>query len=267
MSLRFGGVASDPAYVDDTNKVALAIEPGQFFLFNERLLHHSNPNRTATHRLGLAIRVTVPIVKVSEPFPGILLSGEDRMGFNRYVEPPTDEPDAEWVASLPPGHEYVFDRPIPGMGWHLRETDGQRHFAWTGLEPQAWIDFRSVGPGDHVLRLEVIHMLTEQTVSAVRVLVNGHPVSLSHGKADGAVILEARVPGNVLRVRSDRVRVTLQGPQGLRPCDLNPASADKRLLGLGVRLISLTPAGDRVTNAPSAPTTPPAAAWYRELFR
>ena len=262
MSLRFGGVASDLAYVDETKKVPMVMEAGQFFLFNERVLHHSNPNRTNMHRLGLAIRVTVPIAKVSEPFPCILLSGEDRMGFNQYVAPPTDEPDAEWVASLPPGHEYVFDRPIPGMGWHVREVDGQQRFAWTGLEPEAWIDFRPVGPGDHVLRLEAIHMLSEKSVGAVRLLVNGQPVSLSRGQSDGAVVLEALVPDSVLRVRGDRVRVLLQGPKGLRPCDLNPASTDKRLLGLGVRLISLTPAGDWLTKAPIAPPS----AWYRNLF-
>jgi hypothetical protein len=132
------------------------------------------------------------------------------------------------------------------MGWHLRETDGRHHFAWTGLGPDAWIDLRPVGPGDHVLRCEVIHMLAPQAVDAVRVRVNGHPVTLDRRHADDAVILEARVPDHILQTRGDRVRVSLQGPELLRPCDLNPASADKRTLGLGVRRISLTPAGDRL---------------------
>lgn len=243
MSLRFGGIASDPSYVDATKKVSLVLKPGQFFLFNERLLHHSSPNRTDQHRLGLAVRVTVPIAKVSEPFPCVLLRGEDRMGFNRYVEAPTSEPDAHWVDSLPPGHDYAFDRPIPGRGWHVREKDGEHHFAWTGLEPEAWIDFRTVGAGDHVLRLEVAHMLAHDTVSEIQLSVNGQPLALSRQPGEGALLLETRVPEAVLRNRSDRVRVALHSPSLLRPCDLNPASTDKRKLGLGIRRITITPAG------------------------
>jgi polysaccharide pyruvyl transferase WcaK-like protein len=244
LSLRFGGVASDPAYVDATKKVAMTLEPGQFFLFNERLLHHSNPNRTETHRLGLAIRATIPIVKVSEPFPCLLLTGQDRMGFNNYVDRPVGEPDAEWLASLPDGHEFTFDRPIPGMGWHLREIDGPCHFAWTGLESDSWIDFRPLGEGDHVLRCEVIHWLAPQSLDGVRVRVNGHLASVHRRHADKAVILEARIANNILQSRSDRVRVSLQVRNLLRPCDLNPASEDKRSLGLGVCRVSLTPAGN-----------------------
>lgn len=243
LSLRFGGVASDPSYVDTTKKVALPLEPGQFFLFNERLLHHSSPNRTRQHRLGLAVRVTVPIVKVSEPFPCVLLSGEDRMGFNRYVTRPTGEPDADWLASLPRGHTFAFDRPIPGMGWHLRETDGQQHFAWTGLEPEAWIELRPVERGDHVLRCDVVHMLSPLALETLRVYVNGQLVILTQRRMQRTVILEARIPEGVLQARPDRVRIVLAGQGFLRPCDVNPSSPDKRALGLGVSCIALTPTG------------------------
>jgi hypothetical protein len=246
LSLRFGGIASDPAYVDESKKVSLPLEPGQFFLFNERLLHHSNPNRTQEHRLGLAIRVTIPIAKVSEAFPCVLLSGEDKMGFNRYINPPTAEPDAEWLASLPSGHSFAFDRPIPGMGWHLRETDGQQHFAWTGLEPDSWIDFRPVDRGDHVLRCEVIHKLSAKAVDTLRVYVNGQPLELERQQTADALVLQAHVPDAVLQTRNDRVRVLLAGSELSRPCDLNPASTDKRALGLGIRCISLTLAEDQI---------------------
>lgn len=253
LSLRFGGVASDPAFVDETKKVALPLEPGQFFLFNERLLHHSNPNRTSENRLGLAIRATLPFVKVSEPFPCIMLSGEDDVGFNRYVDPPPNEPDTEWLAALPQGSDFAFDRPIPGMGWHMRETDGRHHFAWTGLEPEAWIDFGCVESGDHVLVFEVIHTLSPTAVDALRVCVNGHHVKLERRRTDDVIILEARVPDSALRAWGDRVRISLKGPELLRPCDLNPASQDKRELGLGIRRISLTPCEDqRVMPQPTA---------------
>jgi hypothetical protein len=240
-SMRFGGVASDPSYVDESTKVALAMQPGQFFLFNERVLHHSNPNRTDENRLGLAVRVTVPLAKVSEPFPCVMLRGEDRLEFNRYVAPPADEPDAQWLASLPTGHEFAFDRPIPGMGWHLPEADGKHHFAWTGLDANSWIDFRPVAGGDCRLRLEIAHMLTPAAVDAMQVFVNNKPIALGKHYAEGVVLLEGTVPQQVFELRRDRVRVSLQSTQLLRPCDLNSASNDKRTLGLGIRRVTLAP--------------------------
>jgi hypothetical protein len=164
------------------------------------------------------------------------------MGFNRLVEPPTAEPDADWVAGLPEGSRYEFDRPIPGKGWHLRENDGQQSFAWTGLEAESWLDFRPVGTGDHILRVEIVHMLKPDAAREILLLVNGTPVKTRLEADDGLVLLEASVPGHILSAFTDRVRVTLQGPAGIRPCDINPVSTDKRRLGVGVRRVSLTPA-------------------------
>lgn len=243
LSLRFGGVASDPRFVDESRKVSLPLQSGQFFLFNERLLHHSNPNRTNENRLGLAIRVTVPIVKVSEPFPCMLMSGEDRMGFNRYAEPPREEPDGDWLAALPLEHVFAFDRPVPGMGWHLLENDGRNHFAWTGLEPAAWLDFRPTGAGDHIVRWEVLHAISQAAVDSAVLRVNGAALKVQRRREGDVVVLQARVPEAVLRQRADRVRVQLDGCTLLRPCDLNPGSSDKRMLGLGVRRVSLAPVG------------------------
>jgi polysaccharide pyruvyl transferase WcaK-like protein len=267
-SMRFGGVASDPAYIDESQKVALTLKPGQFFIFNERILHHSNPNMTKTSRLGLAMRFTVPIAEVSEPFPCTLISGEDQMGFNRYVDKPKDEPDMDWVSSLPDGHDFTFDRLIPGMGWHLIENNGTHNFAWTGLEPKAWIDFRPLISGDYTLRIEVIHMLSSEAINDLHVSVNGHIVNIVEQYVDvkmnpsiynriknrlkiptkaktsqnAILILEARVSGQILNTRNDRVRVTIEVPNSKRSCDINSASLDKRTLGLGISRISITPA-------------------------
>ena len=84
---------ADMDYVDTTTSVAMELRAGEFFLFNERTVHQSEPNTSGRRRLGLAVRVTTPIVRVDHRrlFPGhtvILLSGEDRMGFNDVGEPP-----------------------------------------------------------------------------------------------------------------------------------------------------------------------------------
>ena len=82
---------ADPSLVDDDACVSLEMRAGQFVLFNERTLHHSAPNVSDRRRIGLAVRVTVPFVRVDELFEGhgvVVIAGTDRFGFNRLLEPP-----------------------------------------------------------------------------------------------------------------------------------------------------------------------------------
>lgn len=86
---------ADPLFVDESKAIPMELKPGQFFIFNEKLLHQSNVNRSQKRRMGLTARVTVPFVKIDHDvpplFPGheaILVRGEDRMGFNRLVRLP-----------------------------------------------------------------------------------------------------------------------------------------------------------------------------------
>ncbi len=86
-------MASPDAY-DASAAVNMELKPGEFFLFSERLLHASSKNNSDKRRLGLAIRVTLPLVHIfqdSHLHPGhtaILASGKDLMGFNRYAGRP-----------------------------------------------------------------------------------------------------------------------------------------------------------------------------------
>jgi len=93
--MAFGQMA-DPAFFDVNQAINIEMKPGEFFLFNEKLLHHSEPNRSQKRRRGMAVRVTLPIVKITHDqrplHPGhkaILISGEDKMGFNELCSPPT----------------------------------------------------------------------------------------------------------------------------------------------------------------------------------
>lgn len=93
------GEEADPAAVDraiaTSGIVDMELAPGEFFLFNERLLHQSEPNRSNRRRMGLTMRVTVPFVKVFHGqgplFAGhknMVVRGQDRMGFNELAQPP-----------------------------------------------------------------------------------------------------------------------------------------------------------------------------------
>ena len=86
---------ADPKYFDTSNLINMELKPGEFFLFNEKTLHHSEPNTSDRRRLGMSVRLTIPIVKIKQDGPplhpdhkAILVRGEDYMGFNRLQDPP-----------------------------------------------------------------------------------------------------------------------------------------------------------------------------------
>lgn len=88
------GEEADPQYYSTENLVNMELKPGEFFLFNEKLLHHSEPNRSNRRRMGMSVRVTIPIVKIQQDIPplhpghaAVLVRGEDYMGLNRLMEP------------------------------------------------------------------------------------------------------------------------------------------------------------------------------------
>jgi len=80
------GHMCDPNFIDQNNYVNLEMQPGEFVLFNERTLHHSEANRSNKRRIGLAVRVILPIVKIfrwdSPEHKTIVIHGEDRVKFN-----------------------------------------------------------------------------------------------------------------------------------------------------------------------------------------
>ena len=83
-----------PDTYDAGAAVDMELKPGEFFLFSERLLHTSSKNTSNKRRLGLSIRVTLPMVHIFQDthlHPGhtaILANGKDVMGFNRYAGRP-----------------------------------------------------------------------------------------------------------------------------------------------------------------------------------
>lgn len=83
---------ADTSNVDLAGRVDIQLEPGQFVLFNERTLHHSEPNNTDRRRLGLAARIVIPQVRMlhndSPEHAMILVHGSDRLGFNDLRQPP-----------------------------------------------------------------------------------------------------------------------------------------------------------------------------------
>ena len=89
------GKMADPDSFDASSAINMELQPGEFFIFSERTLHRSSVNTSNKRRLGMSLRVTLPIVHVfqdtSPLHPGhtaILAKGVDVMGFNRCASRP-----------------------------------------------------------------------------------------------------------------------------------------------------------------------------------
>lgn len=85
----------DPSAYDADAAVNMELKPGEFFLFSERLLHGSSRNASQKRRLGISVRVTLPIVHINQDasplhagHSAIIARGNDVMGFNRYAGRP-----------------------------------------------------------------------------------------------------------------------------------------------------------------------------------
>lgn len=86
---------ADPEQVDDSQAIDIEMQPGEFILFNDRLLHGSPANESEQRRLGYVARFTMPFVKLYgdqiplfEGHRAIMACGEDRFGFNQFAPPP-----------------------------------------------------------------------------------------------------------------------------------------------------------------------------------
>lgn len=233
--------SADPSFLDESKAVSVPMRAGEFVLFNERTLHHSNPNQTDDVRMGIGIRVTLPVVRVREEWPCVLLRGEDRSGLNTLVKPPAGEPDICWSDNLEKGDVYLFDRPIPGVGWHIPESDGERCFAWTSGD-EAWVDLLPVSTGDVLLQCEILHAISPDVVQGVELWCDGERLAMSFRQGDGTTIVEAPLPNRKDRGEGSSIRIFIKAPGAQRPCDLNAESKDNRRLGLGVSRIGVVPA-------------------------
>lgn len=88
---------ADPAHVDETAAVDVELEAGEFLIYNSRLVHRTQPNRTETSTRTISCRLTTPLVDVQTESPllyddhaATVVSGDDWGGRNETTAPPTE---------------------------------------------------------------------------------------------------------------------------------------------------------------------------------
>jgi hypothetical protein len=140
--------------------------------------------------------------------------------------------------------DFTFAQGGYGQGWYPRENYGNRWYAWSGPDREAWIEMAPHSGGDHLLRLRIVHALQPQILAGLEIRVNGEPVRLQVWRRTSVpanIEVEAAVPAGLLEEHSGRARISINVPEVVRPCDLDPANPDKRELGVAVDRIQLLP--------------------------
>lgn len=240
----FGGRIADPSQFDESKRVAMPLKAGEFFIFNERTLHRSGMNVTDENRLGLSIRVTLPLVKTYERWPVLSLSGKDTLRANPHAEPPAGEPTLDaWPGGLPSAENFSFvpGGNVPGLGWHQPESDATSSFCWMGPQRESWLELQLASEKASQFRCVIRHAPAPHLLEYLQVFVNDQPLNIKREDSPSGQVLSCRIPGKLMKGRNKRVRFTFRVPETVRWCDLNPQAKDTRRIGVAVGPLSLVP--------------------------
>lgn len=136
------------------------------------------------------------------------------------------------------------DQPQPGLEWHGVERD-PRHgaFQWSGPATSSSLHLPLVNDRDLEITFRVLHWLAPDVVDSLRLEVNGEPVVLTR-RADeaGAALFDGRLPAAALAQSSGAPRLTFRVSRTVAPVELDPASVDRRRLGVALNWIEVRPA-------------------------
>lgn len=156
--------------------------------------------------------------------PGLPLSKaeRDRKNFNlemakrEYFEALERKPE---LSSL----NYDFSQPLEGSGWHPRETDGQKHWRFTGPGERACLYFPRLPSRTSTLTLDVLHAVTPEHFGQFQIKING-------------VCLEERAYRGMQVCFSIPAKALAEYPytciEILTPPCLQPSEQDARKLGI-----------------------------------
>lgn len=88
---------ADRDYFDESEAVSVELEPGEFLVYNSRLLHQTLDNDTDRSRRTVSCRMTTPLVNILTDSPimyddheAIVVKGEDWHGLNATTTPPEE---------------------------------------------------------------------------------------------------------------------------------------------------------------------------------
>lgn len=89
------------AEVDEAQAVNIVLKPGEISLHHLNLIHGSQPNQSATKRVGFAIRYMAPEVRraIPQDYPSVLARGEDNYHYHELLKSPPSDSIEEGIAA------------------------------------------------------------------------------------------------------------------------------------------------------------------------
>ena len=141
---------------------------------------------------------------------------------------------------------YRFDRDLPGFEWHAVERDSRwGTFQWSGPSSSPSLLLPLANDRDLDLTVHVLAPLLPSVLDSTRLEVNGERVAMRRETtAEGTTRWRARLPAAVLARSAGAVRLVFHGVATVRPCDLDPASTDRRNVGLAFHRLEVAPADE-----------------------
>lgn len=130
--------------------------------------------------------------------------------------------------------EYTFDQPVTGRGWHCREQVNQTWCGWSGPGLTSWLDFALVPGFDYQLRIRIVHAITHDALESLKITVNEQVIHCRRQGSEAGVLFEGLISKELLENTNGRVKLTFGVNSTHRPCDVDPANADSRRLGIAV---------------------------------
>jgi hypothetical protein len=112
-------------------------------------------------------------------------------------------------------------------------------FCWMGSTRRAWVEMVTARGAGH-LEIEISHVLSQEVLQGLRIAIDDRVVPHTLAESDGVVI--AIVPLRRRRLRSRRIKVSIEVDHTDYPQDVNPDSFDHRELAIAVRRMAVRPA-------------------------
>jgi glycosyltransferase involved in cell wall biosynthesis len=135
--------------------------------------------------------------------------------------------------AVPRGVRFTAEHPGLLRGWHWVEVSPDHGcFRWSGPDKVSMCEFSHVPTHSRALRIGVAHVLSEETLAALTVRVNGVAVPLRRGWMAPHHVFEGNLSSDV--TDSATVRMEIIVPKTSRPCDVISGSTDQRLLGIAL---------------------------------
>jgi hypothetical protein len=135
------------------------------------------------------------------------------------------------------------DRAYANDGWHAteRQLDGD-HWRWIGPQPSGKLDVLLPLDRDVKIRIHVPRAVSAEQLNSFRLTANRRPIPLAVERDGcGGATFAGRIRRNVLANRPKFTTLTFSVDRTLAPCDVDPASSDRRLLGVAIGRIDARP--------------------------